>query len=160
MIAIKRLIYFSIALILLCSTTVLGKPQSDSQTGSSNREQMIKDIEETGKTAVYGIYFDFDKAVVKPESDSVLEDIAWILKEEDTDLKLYVVGHTDMIGDLEYNMKLSQARANAVVSVLIHRYGIPSSRLKAYGVGPLAPVDTNDTAEGRAKNRRVELVRR
>ncbi len=160
MFSYRHLLCYSLVIMLLCSTNTLAKPQSDSQTGSSNRDQMIKDIKETGKTAVYGIYFDFDQAVVKPESDPVLDDIAWILKEEDSHLKLYVVGHTDMIGNFDYNMKLSQQRANAVVSILIHRYGIPTYRLKAYGVGPLAPVDSNETIEGRAKNRRVELVRR
>ncbi len=155
----KRLLGCSLVLILFCSTLVFAKPQSDSQAGSSNREQMIKDIQETGKTAVYGIYFDFNQAVVKPESDPVLDDIAAILKD-DTVLKLYVVGHTDMIGNFDYNMKLSQQRAKAVVSILVHRYGIPSYRLMAYGVGPLAPMDSNENAEGRAKNRRVELVRR
>ena len=64
-----------------------------------------------------------------------------------------------MVGSAETNLKLSQARAEAVVKALVTQHGVGASRLKGYGVGPLAPVATNDTDEGRAKNRRVELVK-
>jgi outer membrane protein OmpA-like peptidoglycan-associated protein len=70
-----------------------------------------------------------------------------------------VVGHTDNVGGLEANMKLSQSRADAVTQALVRDHGISASRLKAYGDGPYAPVSSNDTEEGRAKNRRVELVK-
>ena len=109
------------------------------------------------KVAIYGIYFDFNKADVKPESDPTLIEITKLLSQN-PNLKLYVVGHTDNVGKFDYNMKLSQTRANAVIQALVSRYGVDRNRLKSYGVGPLAPVQPNKTEEGRAKNRRVELV--
>ena len=75
-------------------------------------------------------------------------------------LNLFVVGHTDNVGDFKYNMKLSEERANAVVKVLISKYGVDKKRLTPAGVGPLAPVTSNDTEEGRAENRRVELIKK
>jgi len=116
------------------------------------------DIKSTGHVAVYGITFDTNKSVVKPESKPALDEIAKLLKQEPA-LKLKVVGHTDMVGTFEANMALSQARAEAVVQVLVSQHGIAAARLKGYGVGPLAPVASNDTDDGRAKNRRVELVK-
>jgi len=87
-----------------------------------------------------------------------MAEIAKLLKS-DASLKVYVVGHTDNVGGLEANMKLSQGRADAVVQALVRSHGIVATRLKAYGDGPFAPVASNDTEEGRAKNRRVELVK-
>jgi ligand-binding sensor domain-containing protein len=97
-------------------------------------------------------------ADVKPESDPALQEIAKLLKQ-DSKLKIYVVGHTDSQGTLNYNMDLSQRRSEAVVRSLTTQHGIVSSRLMAKGLGPLAPVESNDSDAGRAKNRRVELVK-
>lgn len=119
---------------------------------------MTEGINTTGHVAIYGIYFDFNKADVKPESEPALKEITKLL-QQDAKLKLYVVGHTDNVGGLDYNMKLSQQRAEAVVKELVSKYKIAPDRLKAGGVGPLAPVTSNDTEEGKAKNRRVELVK-
>jgi len=119
---------------------------------------MSEGINATGHVAIYGIYFDFNKADVKPESEPALKEITKLL-QQNTKLKIYVVGHTDNVGGLDYNMKLSQQRAEAVVKELISKYKITPDRLKAGGVGPLAPVTSNDTEEGKAKNRRVELVK-
>jgi len=116
------------------------------------------DITRTGHSAVYGIYFDTGKADVKPESDAALKEIAKLLQENAT-LKLHVVGHTDNVGQLASNMDLSHRRADAVVKVLTTKYSIAAARLDAQGVGPLAPVASNDSEDGRAKNRRVELVK-
>jgi outer membrane protein OmpA-like peptidoglycan-associated protein len=116
------------------------------------------DIKSTGHVAVYGIHFDTNKSVVKPDSKPALDEIAKLLKT-DASLKLKVVGHTDMVGALDANMTLSQARADAVVQALVSQYAVPAAKLKGYGVGPLAPVASNDNEEGRAKNRRVELVK-
>ena len=80
------------------------------------------------------------------------------LLEENPQLKVYVVGHTDNVGGVSYNMDLSQRRAEAVVSALTGRYGVDPGRLLSQGVGPFAPVASNRTEEGRAENRRVELV--
>ncbi len=119
---------------------------------------MAKEIATTGRIAIYSIYFDIDKADLKPESKPTLQEIATLLKQNPA-LKLYVVGHTDNVGSFDHNMDLSRRRAEAVVKALVSEYGIDSKRLKPFGVGPLAPVATNDTEEGRAQNRRVELVK-
>lgn len=123
----------------------------------ADAKAMLADIQTKGSASVYGIYFDFNKADIKPESEPAIKEIAKLLHENKT-LKLYVVGHTDNVGSLDYNLKLSKARADAVVKELVTKYKISPERLKAYGVGSLAPVATNRTEEGRAKNRRVELV--
>ena len=120
-------------------------------------ESLAGNINETGKAAVYGIYFDTGKAEIKQESEPALAEIVKLLNS-DSQLKLYVVGHTDNVGLFEYNIKLSQDRAAAVVKVLIGKYGITASRLTPFGDGPTAPVASNKSEEGRAKNRRVELV--
>jgi outer membrane protein OmpA-like peptidoglycan-associated protein len=117
------------------------------------------DISRTGHATVYGILFDFDSYVVKPESEPTLEAIADLLAA-DPSLSLYVVGHTDMTGSIDYNIELSANRAQAVVDVLVERYGIAAERLTGKGVGPLCPVSTNRTEDGRRLNRRVELVAR
>jgi OmpA-OmpF porin, OOP family len=114
-------------------------------------------LKETGKVALYGIYFDFGKSVVKPESTPALTEVSKLLKQVPT-LTLFVVGHTDMVGDPASNMRLSQDRAAAVVAALTGQFKVPAARLRPMGCGPYAPVATNATEEGRAKNRRVELV--
>jgi outer membrane protein OmpA-like peptidoglycan-associated protein len=118
---------------------------------------MGNDINTTGHVSIYGIYFDTGKSEIKPESDAALAEIAKLLKS-DAGLKVNVVGHTDNVGRIDSNMELSQARADAVVKALTSQYGIDAKRLKAYGVGPLSPVASNKTEDGKAKNRRVELV--
>lgn len=133
--------------------------QAMTQQVMANAATMSADIERTGKVAVYGIFFDIDQAVIKPESEPTLQEIAQLL-EESTDLELFVVGHTDATGSFEHNLELSRERAAAVVEALVSRYGIDRSRLEAHGVGPLAPVSSNTSEDGRAKNRRVELVAR
>ena len=115
------------------------------------------DIERDGHAAVYAILFDTGKSIIKPESAAAIAEIAKLLKDRPR-LNLYVVGHTDGTGGFEMNMKLSLDRAQAVVQSLVSGHGIAASRLKAQGVGPLAPVASNTTEEGKAKNRRVDLV--
>lgn len=124
----------------------------------ANAAVFAGDIRTTGHAAVYGIYFDTGKSVIKPESEAALSEIAKMLKK-DASLKLNVVGHTDNVGKLDGNMKLSQDRGNAVVQALVTKHGIAAARLKGCGVGSLAPVASNDNEAGRAKNRRVELVK-
>jgi OmpA-OmpF porin, OOP family len=123
-----------------------------------NAESLGRDIASTGHASVYGIYFDTGKAEVKPESDATLKEIAKLLQKDAT-LKLYVVGHTDNQGTLASNMELSRRRADAVVKVLVAKHSVNPARLSAQGDGPTAPVASNDTETGRAKNRRVELVK-
>jgi OmpA-OmpF porin, OOP family len=137
--------------------TILQK-EAMAQDIVANADAFMNDLKATGHTAVYGIYFDTGKSEIKPESKQAIGEIAKLLKN-DAGLKVYVVGHTDNVGGLEANMKLSQDRADAVTQALIRDHGITAARLKAYGDGPYAPVASNDTDEGRAKNRRVELVK-
>ena len=122
-------------------------------------KSMLVDINAQGRVVLYGIYFDFDKSEVKPESDPTLKEISKLLSEN-LKLNLYVVGHTDNVGDYKYNMKLSESRANAVVKMLASKYNVDKKRLTPAGVGPLAPITTNDTEEGKAQNRRVELIKK
>jgi outer membrane protein OmpA-like peptidoglycan-associated protein len=118
---------------------------------------MAEGISRAGHVAIYGIYFDFNKSDIKPESESALSEIAKLFTANPS-LKVFIVGHTDNVGGLDYNMKLSQARADAVVKALTSKYKVNPQNLKAYGVGQLGPVAPNKTEEGRAKNRRVEIV--
>jgi OOP family OmpA-OmpF porin len=124
----------------------------------ANAEVFSNDIRTTGHAAVYGIYFDTGKSTIKPESATAIAEIANLLKS-DPSLKVHVVGHTDNVGSVDSNIKLSQSRAEAVIQALVNNNGIAAARLRAFGCGQFAPVMTNDTEEGRAKNRRVELVK-
>lgn len=121
--------------------------------------EMARALADAGRIALYGIYFDTNKSAVKPESRSTLEQIAALLKAQPK-LRLSVVGHTDNVGGASYNKGLSQRRADAVVTALIEDFGIAPERLEASGAGMDEPVAGNDSEEGRAKNRRVELVKR
>ena len=114
-----------------------------------------RDLKANGLVRFYGIYFDSDKAVIKPESKPQLDEMAKYLKTNT--LKVFMVGHTDTQGALDYNMTLSSRRAQAVVDAL-KVYGVAEARITAKGVGPLAPLTANDSEPGRAKNRRVEMV--
>ena len=138
-------------------TMVIIEKQAMQQDVTIDAKAMARDLGETGRVAIYGIFFDTGKSELKPESGPALVEIAKLLKESPA-LKVYVVGHTDMVADLATNVKLSQARAQSVVNALVSQHGIASARLIAYGDGPYAPVASNKTEEGRAKNRRVELV--
>lgn len=122
-----------------------------------NADQMAQSIANTGRVALYGIYFDTNKTELKPESQSTLVEISRLLKKQ-PGMKLHVVGHTDNVGTLAFNLDLSRRRADAVVAALMRAHGIAAGRLTANGVASLAPTAVNTTEEGRAKNRRVELV--
>lgn len=122
-------------------------------------DDMGKALDADGRISLYGIHFDFNKSMVKPESRPTLEQIAALLNARRT-LKLDVVGHTDNVGGADYNRRLSQRRADAVVAALVEDFGIHDSRLRPSGAGMDTPVAGNDTDAGRARNRRVELVRR
>jgi outer membrane protein OmpA-like peptidoglycan-associated protein len=118
---------------------------------------MAKGLGETGHIALYGIYFDTDKATLKPESRPTLEQIAKLLTTQ-PQLNVFIVGHTDNQGAYDYNVDLSRRRAEAVAAELARSYRIAPARLRTAGVGFLAPVGSNASDSGRALNRRVELV--
>lgn len=122
-------------------------------------DEMAKALAAEGRISLYGIYFDFNKSTVKPESKPTLEQIAALLKGQ-SKLKLSVVGHTDNVGGDKYNQGLSQRRADAVVAALVEDYAIDSERLQPSGAGMSKPIAGNDDEAGRAKNRRVELIKR
>lgn len=119
---------------------------------------MQKGIAAEGHIAIYGIEFDFDKAEIRPESKPTLQEIANLMTQNPK-WNLYVVGHTDNVGTYKYNLDLSERRADAVVKALTTEFGVPGGRLNSTGIGSIAPVASNDTEEGRTKNRRVELVK-
>ena len=111
-----------------------------------------------GRVSLYGIHFDFDRDAVRADSKPTLDEIARLLRT-DADLRLAVVGHTDAKGDADYNRGLSERRAANVVRALVGDYGIAASRLDPRGAGADEPVAANDSEDGRARNRRVELIR-
>ena len=121
--------------------------------------QMRAGLETGGRIALYGILFDFDRAEVKAESAPTLRDIARLMQAQPT-LRLVVTGHTDGKGSFDYNLDLSQRRARAVVEVLARDHAVPAERLLPFGAGMAAPLASNEDETGRAKNRRVELVKR
>jgi outer membrane protein OmpA-like peptidoglycan-associated protein len=132
--------------------------QAMAQDIVANAAALGNDLKTTGHVTVEGILFDTGKATIKPESAKAIEEVAKLLAG-DPALKVYVVGHTDTMGLLDANMKLSQERAEAVVQALIKTHSIAAARLKSFGDGPYAPVASNDAEAGRARNRRVELVK-
>jgi len=121
-------------------------------------EEMARSFSATGKVALYGIFFDHDKTEIKPESAPAIAEIVTLMKAN-PQLSVLVVGHTDRVGGFDYNVDLSRRRAHAVVAALVSRHGIAAGRLKSNGVGMSAPAASNYTEDGRAKNRRVELVK-
>jgi OmpA-OmpF porin, OOP family len=130
----------------------------DTKMVTVDASAMAKGIASEGHVALYGILFDTDKTDIKPESAATIAEIAKYLKQ-DAGVKLFVVGHTDNVGVYDYNIGLSQRRAAAVVQELTAKHGVAAARLKPAGSGPLSPVAPNDTENGRARNRRVELVK-
>jgi len=121
-------------------------------------EKMFSSIADSGKVALYGIYFDTDSDNIKETSAPTLQEISRLLTDN-PDLNLIVVGHTDNQGSYDYNMDLSRRRAGAVANSLSGDYGVNSSRLRSAGVGYLAPAASNADDAGKQLNRRVELVR-
>jgi len=141
-----------------CDLTIV-EQEAMAQEVVANAEAWKGDIASAGHVAIYGITFDTDKAVIRPESEPVIAEMAKLLGV-DPALSVFIVGHTDNTGRYEHNVQLSQERARSVVTALVSKHGVAASRLTGVGVGPVAPVASNDSEEGRAKNRRVELVKR
>ena len=115
-------------------------------------------LAQDGHVALYGIYFDVDRDVLRPDSDATLQQILALLRA-DAALRVEIQGHTDNTGAAAHNQTLSQARAASVLSWLT-AHGIASARLTAVGYGDTRPVADNHSDRGRALNRRVELLRR
>ncbi|MCX7363137.1 MAG: DUF4892 domain-containing protein [Alphaproteobacteria bacterium] len=143
---------------VLVMLDVLETKAMQQNLGFVSAEQIGGALGKDGRVALYGILFDFDKADIKPESDKQLAEMANLLKASPA-LKVFIVGHTDNKGTVAYNTDLSQRRADSVVRALATRFGIAADRMVSKGVGPFAPLAVNDTEEGQAKNRRVEMVK-
>jgi len=136
---------------------VLETQKMDNGLIKINADYIADKLFNEGKVALQGILFDHNQSIIKEESKLLLDEIATFLKQYPTAV-IFVVGHTDMTGEVKYNIDLSSRRAKAVTDYLINQHQVASSRLLSHGVGPLAPADNNTTNIGKEKNRRVELV--
>jgi len=120
---------------------------------------LLNGLSNEGKVALYGLYFDTGKALIKPESKAQLDEMARLLREHPS-LDVFIVGHTDNQGLFDANLALSRQRAEAVRDALVGGYRIAAGRLTSYGVANVAPLASNAGEAGRARNRRVEMVAR
>ena len=150
-----RLLLSAVAFMALCFSFA---DMALAQTATAySKEGMEQALATKHHYDLYGIHFDFDKAVIQPDSNALLDDITTALKQFPK-WRLRITGHTDSTGDAAYNEELSMNRANAIKQALVER-GIDAARLETLGTGEKQPVASNDTPEGQALNRRVELVR-
>ena len=138
-------------------TIVEGRPAETGKIDVVKAAEIQQALARDGRVAIYGIYFDVDKAELKAESQPQMEQIAVLLKNN-PDLAVLIVGHTDGEGEFEHSLSLSQQRAQAVADALVAGFEIGASRLTPVGAGMMSPVATNRTGEGRAINRRIEIV--
>lgn len=146
-------------MFLAAASATLGREQvSKIYWDTQKPDDLADQLEKNGRAKVYDLYFDFASSTLRPESDKVLKEIAEVMRQH-PDWKLSVEGHTDNIGGDKSNLELSKHRAAEVANALATDYGIDPNRFTSAGFGASRPVDTNDTIEGRARNRRVELVR-
>jgi OmpA-OmpF porin, OOP family len=136
-----------------------GKAMTNGQVtadAKGSEKDMAQGLAQQGHISLYGIHFGTDSAVIIDDSSSTLGEMASLMKSK-PELKVYIVGHTDNAGALDHNLALSNQRAQAVVKAL-QDMGVAPGRMTAKGLASLAPVATNTTDDGKAKNRRVELV--
>jgi outer membrane protein OmpA-like peptidoglycan-associated protein len=124
----------------------------------SETDVLYDALEANGRWATQGILFETGKSDLKPESRPVLKEIAATLKDH-PNLKILIEGHTDNVGSAASNLTLSEARAAAVKAALVANFGIDEGRMTTQGLGDTKPAVPNTTAEGRAQNRRVEIVK-
>jgi len=127
------------------------------EKGLVSVKDLETDLSQNGHIAIYDIHFDTGSSEIKSGSEEALKNIAEYLNAH-AGMKFLIVGHTDNTGDFDANVKLSEARALAVKNALENSYHVNAGQLKTFGAGPVAPVATNTTDKGRAKNRRVEIV--
>jgi OOP family OmpA-OmpF porin len=137
-------------------TLVIVESQPMQQEVTADASVMGNELKAAGRTVVPGIYFDTGSAVIKPESGPAIDQMVKLLKGSPA-LKVFIVGHTDNVGTLDANLKLSSDRAASLVKALAAK-GIDAARLKPAGVGPYSPVASNRDEKSRAQNRRVEMV--
>jgi outer membrane protein OmpA-like peptidoglycan-associated protein len=126
-------------------------------TGQVSSASLEESIQEQGKEIFHNILFDFGSSTLTESSYETIETLADYLKQNSSQ-KFYIVGHTDNVGGLAGNQVLSEKRAKSVREALINKYGVSAAQISAHGVGQLSPISTNTSEEGRALNRRVEVV--
>ncbi len=131
--------------------------QEDMETGQVSAASIDEKIKNEGKEIFHNILFDFGSDKLTPDSYAIIETLSEYLKAKPQQ-EYYIVGHTDNVGSLTANQTLSEKRAQAVLLALTTKYGVVNSQLTAHGVGQLSPLAINTTEEGKALNRRVEVV--
>jgi OmpA-OmpF porin, OOP family len=141
----------------LAELIVVAPRQMELKMAFVNADEMSKALAATGRIALYGMYFDTDKDAIRADSQPTLQEIVKLLNGQ-PGLRLHVVGHTDNQGTSDHNLDLSRRRAASITRVLTEKYSIAGNRLDSFGAGWYAPVGPNSSEDGRAKNRRVELV--
>ena len=141
----------------LAELIVVAPEQMEQRMTFVSASDMSKSLAASGRVALYGLYFDTDKDVIRADSEPTLQEIAKLLNSH-PQLRIHVVGHTDNQGSAEHNLDLSRRRAANIVRELSTKYAIASNRLDSFGAGWYAPIASSDSDEGRSKNRRVELV--
>jgi len=147
----------SVLALMGCATTGKTGEVSKFDIATASPDDIAKALEKDGKVVISGgILFETDSAKLAPSAADLVRRISEVMKKN-PNLKISVVGHTDSTGDYNYNLQLSERRAKSFVDALV-KDGVAANRLTGVGVGPQSPVATNDTPEGRAQNRRVELV--
>lgn len=161
--ASRPFLIFAVGVLFAAAALVPASAQTTEEVSVENVtitvNEIVESIQKTGSAAIYGIEFEFDSAEILPQSAPVLEAMASYLVGSPSQTIL-LVGHTDNVGSLDFNLGLSQKRSRAVLNALTTTYNIPAKQLEAHGVGFLAPRAPNTTDEGRARNRRVEMVPR
>jgi len=143
-----------------CETTeTTGKIGQTSafDVSKASPDDIKKALDSDGRVSLSGVLFETDSARLNPAGEDLVARLAAVLKQN-PGIKVAVVGHTDSTGAFQHNLDLSHQRAQSIVSSLVQKHGIDQNRLAPVGVGPLSPVASNDTAEGRTRNRRVDVV--
>ena len=128
------------------------------RVAESETDVLYDALVDKGRWATQGILFATGKADLQPESRPVLKEIATTMQHH-PDLSILIEGHTDNVGSAQSNMTLSEARAAAVMDALVTNFGIEAGRITPRGFGDTMPAQPNSTPEGRAQNRRVEIVK-
>jgi hypothetical protein len=155
--SLRTLALISSVVLLIIANAPVRAQTAEEQEHSYNLQAMEQALQTKQQFDLYGLHFDSDKATIQPESKSLLDDIATALKNF-PDWHLRIVGHTDATGDSEHNVHLSLDRALAIEAALVER-GVDAQRLVTAGLGESRPIVSNATPDGRALNRRVELIR-